>query len=95
MDFALLRKPVVYCQFDEEMFWKNHTYSKGFFEWDRDGFGEVTYSKEELIDLLVDYMKNGCKMKPKYKKRADEFFAFSDHDNCKRVYERIKALGNN
>lgn len=95
MDFALLRKPVVYCQFDEEMFWKNHTYSKGFFEWDRDGFGEVTYSKDELIDLLVDYMKKGCKLKPKYAKRADEFFVYSDHDNCKRVYEKIKALGNN
>ena len=40
-DFAYLRKPVVYCQFDKEEFFSSHTYKEGYFSYERDGFGEV------------------------------------------------------
>ncbi len=92
MDFAYLKKPVVYCQFDEEMFWNNHTYSKGFFSWEDDGFGEVTYTKDELVTILIEYMANGCKMKDKYKKRVDKFFAYQDDNNSQRIFDKIIGL---
>ena len=28
-------------------------------------------------------------MKPEYVKRVDDFFAFTDKNNCKRIYEAI------
>jgi len=92
-DFVQLKKPVVYAQFDSEIiFGGSHTYSKGYFDYERDGFGEVVYKIEKLVDLVIDYMKHGCKLKPVYEDRIDMFFLKRDGNNCKRVYQKIKAL---
>ena len=52
-------------------------------------FGEIAHTNDELIDLLIEYMRNDCVMKPEYVRRADDFFAFHDQNNCKRVYEEM------
>lgn len=92
-DFAYLRKPIIYCQFDrEEFFSGEHVYTKGYFDYERDGFGEVEYDLETTIDRIIEYVENDCKLKPMYRERIDHFFAFHDHDNCKRVVERIRNL---
>ena len=93
-DFAYLRKPIVYCQFDKEDFFSGgHAYTQGYFDYERDGFGEVTYDMERLIDVILEYAANGCTLKDKYRERIDRFFAYNDQDNCKRVVEKIMALG--
>lgn len=92
-DFAYLRKPVLYTHFDkEDMFSGKHTLEKGYFDYERDGFGEVTYTLEETVDCLIDYMKNGCQLKDKYRERIDHFFAFNDQNNCERVYQKVCEL---
>ncbi len=92
-DFAYLRKPIIYCQFDKERFFSGeHRYTKGYFDYERDGFGEVEYDAESTVERIIEYMQNGCKMKEKYISRADDFFAFDDKDNCKRVYDKIKNM---
>ena len=89
-DFAYLRKPAIYYQSDnEEFFSGNHTAQKGYFDYEKNGFGEVEYSLEKLVDRIVEYLENGCKLKQKYRDRIDSFFAFNDKNNCQRVYERI------
>ena len=89
-DFAYLRKPIVYTQFDKEEFYSGkHSFGKGYFDYERDGFGEVTYTLEETVDCLIDYMKHGCQLKDKYRERIDHFFAFNDRNNCERVYEKV------
>lgn len=89
-DFAYLRKPIVYCQFDrEEFFAGEHVYTKGYFDYERDGFGEVEYDLESTVDRIIEYMENGCQLKDKYRERIDKFFAFNDQNNCQRVYEKI------
>ncbi len=92
MDFAYLRKPVVYTHFDKEEFFENHTYSEGYFDYERDGFGEVTYDLDSLVDTIIEYMENECRLKDMYKERIDKFFAFNDKNNCERVYKKIKEL---
>lgn len=82
-DFAYMRKPLVYLHHDDI---PQH-YEEGTFHYDTMAFGEICHNNDELIDLLCDYMKNGCKMKPEYRRRADDFFAFNDHNNCKRIYD--------
>ena len=37
--------------------------------------------------MLIDYMQHDCVMKKKYRKRADDFFAFNDNNNCQRIYD--------
>jgi CDP-glycerol glycerophosphotransferase (TagB/SpsB family)/GT2 family glycosyltransferase len=85
-DFAYTKKPVVYCQMDERPL------GGGYFDYETMGLGEVVTQREDLTDLLTEYMKNGCTMDQKYRERVDGFFAFRDTDNCRRVYEAIMEI---
>ena len=92
-DFAYLRKPVLYSQFDRDKFFEGeHSYTKGYFDYERDGFGEVCYDLETLVDTIIEYMKNDCQLKDKYRERIDNFFAYNDKNNCQRVYDEIMKL---
>ena len=92
-DFAYLKKPVVYTQFDrEEFFSGEHVYVQGYFDYKRDGFGEVETDYDATVDRLIEYMSNGCKLKDKYRARIDGFFSYNDADNCRRVYEKLLEL---
>lgn len=92
-DFAYLRKPIVYSQFDKESFFSGeHSYTEGYFDYERDGFGEVEYTLDDVVDRVIEYMKDGCKLKPLYEERINNTFAFNDKDCCKRVIEYIFKL---
>ena len=89
-DFAYLRKPVIYTHFDsEDFFGGKHTIKPGYFNFERDGFGEVEYDLEATINRIVEYMENGCRLKDMYRERIDDFFAFNDKNNCQRIYEKL------
>lgn len=90
-DFAYLRKPIVYAQFDRESFFNgSHSYTEGYFNYETDGFGEVEYTLETVRERLVEYMATGCRLKPEYEKRINETFAFDDKDCCLRVCNKIE-----
>lgn len=92
-DFAYLHKPVVYAQFDADSFFGGgHTYRKGYFDYVRDGFGEVEHTLEATVDRIISYVETECATKSEYVQRANGFFAFSDGENCRRVTERILRL---
>ena len=91
-DFAYMKKPSVYYQFDKEMFYGNH-YKKGYFDHETMGFGEVTQSHDDLIDIIKSYVDNNFAMKPEYEKRASTFFELHDDRNCERICDEILKLG--
>ena len=92
-DFAYLRKPMVYCQFDKDEFFSGEQlYVKGYFDYERDGFGEVVYDLDHAIDLIIEYAKGGCVLKDKYRERIDAFFAFDDQNNSQRVLDMILRM---
>ena len=92
-DFAYMNKPVVYCQFDREEFWSSsHVRKPGYFDYERDGFGEVTATVKATVAALIDRLENDCRVEPEYSRRSREFFAYHDRNNCRRVCERIFAM---
>ncbi len=91
-DFIYLRKPMIYCQFDREDFFENHMTDNVELHYEKEGYGEVNYDLQSTIDSITQYMANDCKLKETYRKRIDAFFAFSDKNNCQRVYEKIAKL---
>ncbi len=92
-DFAYLRKPILYYQQDaEEFFSGRHVCRKGYFDYEKDGFGEVEYTADALIDRMIEYMKNRCQLKECYRERIERVFRYSDQKNCQRVYDEIKKL---
>lgn len=85
-DFAYMKKPVIYYQFDKEEYDSKH-YAKGYFEYERDGFGPVIYNCHELLNEL-------CKIDKKnsFIKRVNKFFKIYDSENCNRTYLEISNL---
>lgn len=88
-DFAYLKKPVLYAQFDYTKFFASHTYSEGAFSYELDGFGPVTYTYEETVDKIVETITNDCAEPEEYAKRVEEFFSYNDKNNCKRICDRL------
>ena len=91
-DFAYMNKPVVYTQFDKENFYAGHIYEAGYFSYDNDGFGPVTYNYDDSLKEIIKIINNDCKMDKKYKDRVSKFYKYRDTNNCKRVYENILKI---
>ena len=88
-DFAYLYKPVIYYHYsDDYHFDAEHS----FFDYKTMGLGEIANDEDYLIDLIVEYMENDCKIKEEYYNRIKDFYLFTDKNNCKRVYEAIKKI---
>lgn len=87
-DFAFLNKPEIYFQFDYEYFFTHH-YGKGYYSYEKDGFGPTTKNSEETVEKLNNYIKNNYEVEEKYKKNRDRFFTLDGEHNCDRVYEKI------
>jgi CDP-glycerol glycerophosphotransferase len=89
-DFAYQRKPLIYYQYDDEDYRRVH-YPKGYFSYQRDGFGPVVARIPELVRVLADML---CldRMEEQYVKRVETYFLYKDQENCRRNYEAIAAL---
>ncbi len=90
MDFAYMKKPLIYFQFDYATFRKEHAQS-GYFNYDRDGFGLVCKSISAVENELKKILNTG-KMSEKYLMRQKNFFSYNDTNNCKRTTEAIKTM---
>lgn len=90
-DFAYMKKPLIYYQFDQKEFFSRH-YKKGYFDYERDGFGEVVTAQEEIIEELKKIIKNNYEMSSKYLKRVETTFEFTDNKNCERIFNEITKL---
>ncbi|MBU5481424.1 CDP-glycerol glycerophosphotransferase family protein [Blautia sp. MSJ-19] len=88
-DFCYLRKPVVYAQFDRKKFFHGQVYDPGYFDYKRDGFGPVCEDLESTVDALIAIIENDAKLAPEYQERIENFYAYDDQNNCKRVVEAI------
>ncbi|MBR0270880.1 MAG: CDP-glycerol glycerophosphotransferase family protein [Methanobrevibacter sp.] len=88
-DFAYLEKPVVYYQYSRDY---HFNINESYFDYETMGFGEICRSEDTLVNELIEYMKNNCELKELYRQRIEEYFLFSDKNNCMRVYDAIRRL---
>ena len=65
---------------------------KSNFDYEQDGFGEVVYDLDTLVEMIISYMQNNCTLKKVYRERIEGFFAYNDYCNCQRVYEKTCDL---
>ncbi len=92
-DFAYLKKPVIYSQFDKDKFEVSHTYTSGcIFNFENDGFGDILYGVNDVVNRTIELIKNDCKMPLKYKNRVTSYFKYTDNKNCERIYNEIIKL---
>lgn len=91
-DFAYMYKPIIYYQYDAEQFYKKHInidFNTSYFDFKRDGYGEIVDDEDNLIENIKRYIDNDFKMESDYKKRVTNSFVLHDKNNCKRIYEQI------
>lgn len=90
-DFAYMKKPLAYWQFDSEHFFAEQ-YEKGYFRFDEDGFGPLCIKKEQVIDFIENELKNGMQVEAEYAERVEKNFKEFSSDHCKKTYEEILKL---
>lgn len=90
-DFAYMKKPLIYYQFDEAQFWGTH-HDVGYFDYRRDGFGPVTTDLKNLLLEIERAIAQSGRMTEYYAQRVDHIFEHIDDQNCARNYQAIKAL---
>lgn len=90
-DVAYMKKPIIYYQFDEEEYYEKH-YSKGYFSYTNDGFGEKCSNEQEVIEGVENIIDSDFLMADLYKARVERFFKYRDKNNCQRVYEEINNM---
>ena len=88
-DFAYLKKPVLYYHYGEDY---HFNLEESYFNYDTMGFGEVCHDEDELVELIGEYIENDCKMKDEHIKNVEDYFTFTDKNNCKRVHDAIKEI---
>lgn len=89
-DFAYMRKPLLYYQFDYDYFYSHH-YKKGFFDHKKDGFGDVCLDQNKLLDSLKKIFINKCQLDKTYENRINKFFELNDANNCERIYNAVET----
>lgn len=88
MDFAYMKKPLLYYQFDYEEFRRRH-YPEGYFSYKLDGFGPVCDNIEDALQHIERAAEKNFENEEIYLERHREFFTLYDTCNCKRNYEAI------
>ena len=90
-EMAFLERVIFYYQFDkDEVFSKNmHTFKRGYFDYEKDGFGKVFYNIEDLARSLHCVLKRGAVVDDQILRRERETFLYRDGRNCERVYGEI------
>ncbi len=63
---------------------------KGYYDYDRDGFGPVLTDEAAVFDAIEHALTNG--VSSIYQERALTTFPFRDGRNCARVLDAILAL---
>lgn len=91
-DYALLRKPLIYAQFDKTSFEKDHAFiSSSYFDFETDGFGPICNDMDSLVNTIIRYMKSP-KMENVYQDRVNTFFDFSSSHVCEDVTKLLTQL---
>jgi CDP-glycerol glycerophosphotransferase (TagB/SpsB family) len=66
-----------------------HVGSRGYFDYERDGYGPVVLDAEAAVDALVEALEGG--LAPEYRRRIEEAFPDRDGRCCERVTEAVLA----
>lgn len=97
MDFAYMKKPIIYYQFDYDEYRKSH-FEEGYFSYNKDGFGPVLKKENDLVNMTKKSYFSNYTVEKKYLERMEKFFELHDNNNCRRIYEILRkdsCYGNN
>lgn len=91
LDFAYMKKPVIYYQFDEKRF-REAQYAEGYFSYRNSGLGVVCEEEKQVVaELEQIYLSDLC-MSERFEQAHSAFFPLCDDRNNERTYKAISQL---
>jgi hypothetical protein len=94
-DWAYMEKPLIYFHHEE----LPPTYDNGVFDYEKQGFGPIAQTIDELELYLEAAVVGGAgigggtgaELTPTslYRERMKDFFSWRDRENCARIYEEL------
>lgn len=87
-DFAYLKRPIIYSDFDIIDYRKNQ-FPKGYLNYKKFGFGPICHNIECLENEIIKELRSNCVIKNKYILKIVKFFSFLDNNNNERIYSAI------
>ena len=91
LDFAYMKKPVIYYQFDEERFRKAQ-YKEGYFHYRNANLGAVFQSEKDVVDEVIRLFQTDFALDQRFYQAHQAFFPIWDNKNCERTFQAIKGL---
>ncbi|WP_171059360.1 bifunctional glycosyltransferase/CDP-glycerol:glycerophosphate glycerophosphotransferase [Arthrobacter crystallopoietes] len=91
-DAAYAELPLVYFQFDRErVLAGEHIYEKGYFDYDKHGFGPVAPDVLTAVSSIEEALA-GDHSKSEYATRRAQTFPYRDGANSERVFKAIRSI---
>lgn len=90
-DYAYLRKPVIFYQFDYDDFRKGQ-YKEGYFDYKKQSLGKVCYDEDGVIECVGQAIESGFGLTEKQHQYIAEFFELYDNRNCERTYKEALRI---
>lgn len=90
-DYAYLKKPIIFYQFDYEDFRKGQ-YREGYFDFSKQKIGKVCESLEVVVDSVKEIAVNEFKITDECREYIEQFFVLNDNKNSERIYCAIEKL---
>lgn len=88
-DFVRLQKPIIYFLPDAQEFKAGlNAYSELDLKYE-DAFGNLCITEKEIVNEIINLIKNDFKVEPIYKERMEKFF-FNLKDGQDKLYETLK-----
>lgn len=91
LDFAYMKKPVIYYQFDEKRF-REAQYEKGYYDYKEAGLGKVYNTCNEVVQELEKIYENNLELSDTFKNAHKEYFELYDNKNNERIFNEIKNI---
>lgn len=90
-DFVYMKKPVLFYQFDNEMYRKKQL-QEGYFDYSNNPFGENCNSENMLVEKIRKIIETKFALNSYFLAAHKEYFPLYDRNNGERVYQAIKRL---
>nr|WP_239534446.1 CDP-glycerol glycerophosphotransferase family protein [Priestia taiwanensis] len=91
-DFAYMQKPVIFYQFDYDLFFSKH-YREGIINHRTDLFGKVVETEDDLVAKITYYVTNNMKMEAEYKEKTKQFVMKpTSGTHCELIFNEIKNM---
>ncbi|MBQ0041376.1 MAG: CDP-glycerol glycerophosphotransferase family protein [Clostridiales bacterium] len=88
-DVLYMKKPAIFYQYDRDEYEQSWG---SYIDLDKDLPGDNAVDLDSLLDNLEKSVANNFVLEEKYNGMLDNFYKYTDRDNCKRIWEEICKL---